>query len=362
MPKQSSIKKAAKGINKNTPSLGDLKDLEKEVAGYFDTSNASVNILVLVDNTASNEVSAEVRNLFSTKASYVKLQISYFDAAPESIDNTADMAVVVGGDSAEADKVALMCRNACVPVYIVIGSNGKYQPDAKLFGGDYCMVDPASEGSVKAMQKTLASWIAAVCIGKKFAFAKAFPFVATPIALEAVHTTALENAAIGFVPFLKGADFPLMFVNQLKMLGQIAAVYGVELDMNLLKEAAGVLVVALFGKKFFKLIHKIVPIPASFIGAPVSLVTTEVIGRALVEYFEAGGDLNGVVKLIQKTIEKGGVAGKVLKPVVTTVAPAVAKVAKPVVSTVAPVVVSAAKPIAQKVIPVATKAAKIITK
>lgn len=327
MPKQSRLKATVKGVNKNTPSLGDLKKLEEEVAGYFDTSGASINILIFVDEEASAELASEVRNLFSSNASFVKLQISYFDNTVPQIDSNADMAVVVAGNSALSNDLAKACREAGVPAYLISAKDAKFVPEHTFYNGDYCQVDSTSADSIRAMTRALSQWIAAVCKAQKFAFAKAFPFVAEPIAMEAVHLTSIENAAIGFVPFLKGADFPLMFLNQLKMLGEIAAVYDVELDMKLLKEAAGVLVVAIFGKKCFKFINKIVPLPACIIGAPVSFLTTEAIGRALIEYFEAGGNLSGVAKVIQKGIETSGVAGKALKPVVDAVSPVVSKVA-----------------------------------
>lgn len=325
MPKTSKLKVAAKGINKNAPSLGELRDLEKEVTGYFDSSSASVNILMFVDNTANDSLVAEVRNLFLTKVSYVKFQLAYFDKVPNNIDGTADMAIVLAGDSACANELAQKCRDNGVPAYIICEAKAAFVP-AATFAGDFIRTSVNSTDSVNVMQEALAKWIAAICTAKKFEFARAFPFVANPIALESVHLTAIENAAIGFVPFLKGADFPIMFVNQLKMLGQIAAVYGVDFDMKMLKEAAGVLVFAIFGKRCYKVINKIIPLPSFVVAAPVSFLTTEAAGRLLIEYFQAGGDLQGVAKVIEKGIDKSGAVGRALKPAVDAISPVAAKI------------------------------------
>ena len=72
------------------------------------------------------------------------------------------------------------------------------------------------------------------------AFALAFPFVRRPLSVDAVNATAVQNAGVGLVVFIPGADLPIMTLNQAKMLLQIAAAYGEPLGKERVKELAAV--------------------------------------------------------------------------------------------------------------------------
>ena len=252
MPKLSNIRDINKTVAKFVPKKADIKDVQSEIETYFDTSDTTVSILMFVDDNASNQASSQVRNLFLSNASNVRLQINYFTDSDVRIDEHADMVVIVSCGTNVASEIADKSREAGVPAYCVVDGNTA-PSDIKAFSknllrGDYCTLIYDDEESLKKMKDKLGSWIANVCVGKKFAFAGAFTFVARPLASEIVHVTSVENATVGFLPALGAADFPLMFLNQLKMLAQIAAIYGRKLDYDLLKEAAGVLVGAFFSK------------------------------------------------------------------------------------------------------------------
>lgn len=324
MPRQSRLKQVNSIIKKYVPKTEDIKNVGAEIAKISKLEDMTLNVLLFVDNHASNEASTVVRNLFMTSVPNVRLQICYFDNNDVNVDRSADMAVIVGCDTSSVVDLLYKIREMAVPCYIVFDGSTSSSVSSFLaereIAGDYCILNPEEKESVAIMKKKLGTWIANVCVGKKFAFAAAFPFVARPLAMEIVHLTAIENTAVGIVPFLSKADFPIMLLNQLCMLGQIATVYGKKIDLNLLKEAAGVLVAAVFGKKVFKITNKIIPLPAFVISGVVALGTTEVIGRALVSYFEAGGDIDGVVELLKKTLEGSKVASDAVKPIASKIA------------------------------------------
>ena len=312
-----------KTVKKFVSRPSNLKDMQTEIEAYFDTTDTLVSVLMLVDESASNEASAEVRNLFLSSASNVRLQISYFNSAEVAIDDKADMVVIVACDTNISCDISKKSRDVGVPAYTVVdGKVASSNPSAftgNMLSGDYCTLIADDADSSKLMRNKLGAWIANVCVGKKFAFASAFTFVARPLATEIVHLTSIENAAIGFVPAIGVADFPLMLVNQVKMLAQIAAVYGKKLDTTILKEAAGVLVAAFFGRRLFKVVNKILPLPKFVVSGAVAFGTTEAIGKALIAYFEAGGNVDGVVALLKKTVAGSKIASNALKPVTTKV-------------------------------------------
>ena len=319
----SKIKDARKSVKQFVPKARNLKDVHTEIEAYFDTSDTLISVLMFIDEAASNEASAEVRNLFLSSSPNVRLQITYFNSASVLIDEKADMLVIVACDTGISTEIAKASRDAGVPAYTIVdGKTAASTPSAfagNMLSGDYCTLIASDVESSKMMRNKLGSWIANVCVGKKFAFASAFTFVARPLATEIVHLTAIENAAIGFVPAICAADFPLMLINQVKMLAQIAAVYGRKLDSSILKEAAGVLAGAIFGHRVFKIANKFIPLPKSVVSSAVALGTTEAIGKALIAYFEAGGSVDGVVALLKKTISGSKVASNALRPVTSKV-------------------------------------------
>ncbi len=67
------------------------------------------------------------------------------------------------------------------------------------------------------LRTKMGEWVVAAFREKLLAFAQAFDFVRKPLSMESVRSTAFQNAGIGLVVFIPGADFPIMTLNQTKM-------------------------------------------------------------------------------------------------------------------------------------------------
>ena len=93
----------------------------------------------------------------------------------------------------------------------------------------------------KAALESLARWLVKACKAKSLALAANFPFVRPAKIRDLVDSCAAENAAIGAIEFIPGADLPAMTMNQAKLAVQIAAATGVELRIESLADLAGVL-------------------------------------------------------------------------------------------------------------------------
>ena len=139
---------------------------------------------------------------------------------------------------------------------------------------------PLDAEGAATLDRRMGEWIIAACKDKRLAFALAFPFVRRPLSLDAVRATSVQNAGVGVVVFIPGADMPIMTLNQAKMLLQIAAAYGQPLSAERIKELAAVVGGAIKGA--------------------VGFAGTEAMGHAAIEYFEAGGDIVGVASVVQK--------------------------------------------------------------
>lgn len=150
-----------------------------------------------------------------------------------------------------------------------------------------------NEDAKRAFNNRMGEWIIATCHEKRLSFALAFPFVARPLSLEAVNATAVQNAGIGVVIFLPGADMPVMTANQMKMILQIAAAYGQPITIERAKELLAVLGGAFAARTAARNVAGLVPGLGWAVKGTIGYTATLAMGRAAIEYFENGTGLMG---------------------------------------------------------------------
>lgn len=378
-------------------NISDVLNIATDMQEVRDTP---LSVSLVMDPTASSELSAHVRAAFASEAANTRVRISYVDdiGVFESEREGDDIAVLVAGSSPDIGRLAEACRAKAVPTMVVTDdgamvaaiadAEGFSIPDADIVvperlesafqanvlsripssvrerlpfirsrcvdeAGECSSVDSQpldahctcgscpSEGSasdkggalrfehggeghddgdavasahrvgsvlgraplaaedLEALDARMGKWIIAVCKKKDLAFAYSFPFVRRPLAMESISMTAAQNAAVGFVPILPGADMPVMTLNQMKMTLQIATAYGQPVDKERIKEMAAVVGGAFFCRHIVRSITKAVPAIGWVASGAMGFAATEAMGRALLEYFEAGGDIVGVANVLQ---------------------------------------------------------------
>lgn len=151
-----------------------------------------------------------------------------------------------------------------------------------------------TEQRKRALNNRMGEWIIETCHDKRLSFALAFTFIARPLSLEAVNATAVQNAGIGVVVFLPGADMPVMTANQMKMVLQIAAAYGQEMTIERAKELIAVLGGAFAARSIARSAAGVVPGLGWAVKGAIGYTTTIAMGRTAIEYFEHGKGLMGI--------------------------------------------------------------------
>lgn len=170
----------------------------------------------------------------------------------------------------------------------------------KLTGKEPYELDDAA---TEALDMRMGEWIIAACKAKKLSFALAFPFVRRPMAMEAVYATSVQNAGVGAMLFIPGADMPVMTGNQLKMMLQIAAAYGQPMTVDRAKELLAMVGGGLVCRNFAREAVGAVPALGWAIKGTVGYTGTLAMGRAAIEYFENGGGVSGVTGTVSKAAE-----------------------------------------------------------
>jgi len=142
-----------------------------------------------------------------------------------------------------------------------------------------------------ASRSALARRIAQVAGQTGFALAAALPALRPAVIAHTIDATARQNAVVGAVIILPGADMPVMTMNQLKMVLRIGAAYGFQADLQRTLEMLGVILSGFGMRALARRAIDYVPGLGWAMKASFGYVGTEAIGRSAVLYFESGAPL-----------------------------------------------------------------------
>lgn len=289
----------------------DVKAVLDEALDIDEARNTPVSVGVYLDGSAPADLTAHVRSSFASAAAHARITISYLDSGRVTPGEGDDMAVVVAGLSEHAGPVATQLRAAGSPVMVVttlpqLACALAQEAGSPFPEGDVVFPDGADgvgpeaepvaldEQAAQKLDTRMGEWIIEACRAKRLALALAFSFVRRPLSLEAVNVTAVQNAGVGLVVFIPGADLPVMTLNQAKMLLQIAAAYGQPMSAERVRELAAVVGGAFAFRTVARELAGVVPGLGWAVKAVVGYTGTLAMGRAAVEYFQNGGGIAGL--------------------------------------------------------------------
>lgn len=342
----------------------DLKAVIEAATDIESARSMPVSVSVLIDDSAPGDVAAHVRSAFVGAGAHARVTVGYFAGPAFSPYEGDDMAVIVAGFSEEVGRRAAEIRAAGVPVMVVTSMPGLVADMASAYGnpipeGDLvapegvegCEADgdaacasgevagahasvfagiraaksagagaaagfagaaasspdapiPIDAAAACALDRRMGEWVVAACREKRLALALSFPFVRKPLSLEVVSATSLQNAGIGLVLFIPGADMPLMTLNQAKMLLQIAAAYGEPMSAARVKELAAIVASGFACRSVARQVAGAVPAIGWAVKAGVGYAGTKAMGLAAVEYFERGGNIAGLAGVVSSATAK----------------------------------------------------------
>ena len=303
----------------------DIKAVLDAMGAAEEARQLPIRVHVYLDDTAPDDI-AQVA-IAATRTSSPTATVVYDSYPPlHGIpDASADMALLVAGDEGRTGKLYEDLQALGVPT-CVFAINRERVCDAAHDGGyalspddvvaprgdvqARALSDRSAEGEValgttdvKAMFEQFGQWVVGVFKDKRIAFAHAFACVRKPLALETVNETAVQNAGIGVVAIIPGADLPLMTLNQVKMLLMMAAAYGEELSLGRLKEIAAIVGGALACRGVARQVVGLVPGIGWVVKGGIGYAGTVAMGRALIEYFESGADVAESARSIAESVK-----------------------------------------------------------
>ena len=294
----------------------DIKAVIDEATNIDEARRTTLSVSVYLDDSAPGDVQAHVRQAFASASPHARVSLMYLDGRPFTPFSGDDMAVIVAGLNEQVGEYAAQVRAAGVPVMVVTTLPALVADIAKAQGapipqGGAEAVQALGAGSpnepyaldgaaVGSLSERMGGWVIAACNDKRLAFALAFPFVRKPLSLEAVNSTALQNAGVGLLVIIPGADMPVMTLNQAK----IAAAYGEELNMERVKELAALVGGAFACRAVARQLVAFVPALGWAVKAAIGYTGTVAMGRAAIEYYEDGATLGKLTDAVAAARDK----------------------------------------------------------
>ncbi len=100
-----------------------------------------------------------------------------------------------------------------------------------------------------------------------------------------INNTARQNAVIGASLFIPGADFPVLTLNQMKMVIELAALYDKELSVQRARELVVTLGSGFVFRSFARQLLGIIPGPGFIVKGSVAYGGTVALGKLAQKYF-----------------------------------------------------------------------------
>lgn len=268
----------------------DVADLMRSRTRLTEDREQPVRIAVFVDVEASDELVEAIREAFRPQTGSARIHVEA--CAPGEtliIDPSADAVIAIAGPGSTLGRSLAAARENFVPTVVISLDQGPDDLSRRL---DHPMLDILTAAEPEAIVHALGRWMVDRITGKRLALATNFAFMRRAVAEESIKSTSFQNAVIGLVAVIPGADMPIMTANQAKMVLQIAAAYGETLGAERIKELAVVLGGGFALRAIARQALTLIPGFGWAVKAGIGYTGTMAMGYAALEHFENGGDMS----------------------------------------------------------------------
>lgn len=275
-----------------------VRDLMRAGERLTAERDKDVRFAVAVELDAPDALLAALEEVLKPRNARTWCEIGVVDEEEPRLAKTTDVVIGVLGSGGAAMRDHL-ARARALDVRVVtlkIEGAGAATPGALGQPLDDFL---AGEDPAALVRDDLGHWLADKLPDARLALAAGFDFLRSCVANEFVKSTAWQNALIGGVTIIPGADMPLMTGNQAKMVLQIAAAYGQKLDTERAKELLAVVGAGFAFRAVARQLLDFVPGFGWALKAGVGYTGTIATGKAAIAYFEQGADLGGVVRNLE---------------------------------------------------------------
>jgi uncharacterized protein (DUF697 family) len=195
---------------------------------------------------------------------------------------------VDGPIPSEADEkvLRLAARKGVDVVCVLVGVPADDVPDIPLVPATD--VVPVAPGEALPIGE-IAERVAQLADETSHQLAARLPALRPAVVESIVKGFSLQNGVLGVAIFIPGADFPVLTLNQIRMVLRMAAAYGEELDRQSALEVLSVVGAGLGFRAVSRQLAGVVPGLGWVVKGGVAYAGTRAIGEAAAAFFAAGG-------------------------------------------------------------------------
>lgn len=203
-----------------------------------------------------------------------------------ALPGAAVLVYVLVGAARDAD-VGVLKRASLshVPIVVVItGPEGESERDPPyVLAENVVRVRPGSGFPIDEIARA----IARVLGERATSLAARLPVLRDAVVDRLIAQFCRQNGVIGVAVFVPGADFPILTMNQVRMLMRIADAYGFELDRERIPEVLGVVGSGYGFRAVARSLLGVVPIAGWAVKGGIAYGGTRALGEAARRYFES---------------------------------------------------------------------------
>ena len=198
-----------------------------------------------------------------------------------SVDRAAALVRVLAGKPTEEDEQALRAANrARVPIVAV--QTGTEQFDVPyVLATDVVACPPGSGFPVEEIARVLAARLGESATP----LAARLPVLRDPVCDALIDSFSRKNGILGAAIFIPGADFPVLTLNQVRLVLRLASAHGVDVDQERLPEVIGTVAAGFGLRAGARQLLGAVPIAGWALKGAVAYAGTRAIGEAARRYF-----------------------------------------------------------------------------
>jgi uncharacterized protein (DUF697 family) len=190
--------------------------------------------------------------------------------------------VLAGAPTDEDTEELREAKRAHVPV-VVVQTGTEFFEVPYVLATDVVMCSPGSGFPVEKIAHVVAARLGEAGTG----LAARLPVVRESLSEVLIEKFSRQNAITGVAIFVPGADFPVLTLNQIRLVLRLAAAHGVEIDQQRLPEVLTTLGAAFGFRAVTRRLLGSVPVAGWLIKGSVAYAGTRAVGEAAHRYFHS---------------------------------------------------------------------------
>ena len=190
--------------------------------------------------------------------------------------------ILAGAATPEDEQVLKATKRAKVPAVVVQTGTEDFDVPYVL-ATDVVKCRPGAGFPVAEIAAAVAARLGEAGTG----LAARLPVLREPLSEQLIESFARKNGILGVAIFIPGADFPVLTLNQIRLVLRLAAAHGVDVDQQRLPEVLATVAAGFGFRAFARQLLGTVPVGGWAIKGGVAYTGTRALGEAAQRYFQA---------------------------------------------------------------------------